>query len=134
MSLNDKQSELDQFTGTERYTRWSLLFGRMVLTDGAKFVAENGGGNGAFWLMDAIASHQPKALKNEMLRDIQFWTLEVKEKNGRKSAVLTCRTDSGEKPVITQRIEFTDFDLPKIDLWVEPLDENTYVILLPSEH
>jgi len=134
MSLNDKQSELDQFTGTERYTRWSLLFGRMVLTDGAKFVAENGGGNGAFWLMDAIASHQPKALKNEMLRDIQFWTLEVKEKNGRKSAVLTCRTDSGEKPVITQRIEYTDFDLPKIDLWVEPLDENTYVILLPSEH
>jgi hypothetical protein len=106
----------------------------MVLTDGAKFVAENGGAHGAFWLMDAIASHQPKALKNEMLRDIQFWTLEVTEKDGRKSAVLTCRVDSGENPFITQKIEYTDFDLPKIDLWVEPLDENTYVILLPNEH
>jgi hypothetical protein len=134
MSLKDKHSELDRFTGTEGYTRWSPLFRRMVLTDGAKFVANNGGAHGAYWLMDAIASHQPKALRNEMLRDIQFWTLEVKEKNGSKSAVLTCRTDSGEKPVITQRIEYTDFDLPKIDLWVEPLDENTYVILLPSEH
>jgi hypothetical protein len=134
LSLKDKQSQLDQFTGTDGYVRWSPLFRRMVLTDGAKFVADNGGGNGAYWLMDAIASHQPKALKNEMLRDIQFWTLEVKEKDGRKSAVLTCRVDSGEKPVITQKIEYTDFDLPKIDLWVEPLDENTYVILLPNEH
>ena len=133
MSLKDKQAELDQFIGTEGYTRWSpLLFRRMVLTDGAKFVAENGG---AYWLMDAIASHQPKALKNPLLRYIQFWTLEVKEKkNGSKSAVLTCCTDSGEKPTITQKFAHTDFDLPKIDLWVEPMDENTYVILLPSEH
>ena len=100
----------------------------------AKFVADNGGRNGAYWIMDAIASHQPKALKNEMLREIQFWALEVTEKDGRKSATLTCRTDSGEKPVITQKIEYTDFDLPKIDLWVEPLDEKTYVILLPNEH
>ena len=69
-----------------------------------------------------------------MLRDIQFWTLEVTEKDGRRSAVLTCRADSGEKPAITQEIEYTDFDLPKIDLWVEPLDENTCVILLPNEH
>ena len=134
MSLQDKQSQLDQFTGTEGYIRWSPLFRRMVLTDGAKFVADNGGGCGAYWLMDAIASHQPEALKNEMLRDIQFWTLEVAEDDGRKSAVLTCRTDSGEKPTITQKIEYTDFDLPKIDLWVAPLDETTYAIYLPSEH
>ena len=134
MSLKDKQSQLNQFTGTDGYTRWSLLFPRMVLTDGAKFVADNGGGHGSYWLMDAIASHQPKAMRNEMLRDIQFWTLEVAEKDGRKSAVLTCRTDSGEEPFITQEFDYTDFDLEKIDLWVEPLDESTYVILLPSEH
>ena len=46
MSLKDKQSELDQFTGTKGYTRWSPLFRRMVLTDGTKFVADNGGGHG----------------------------------------------------------------------------------------
>jgi hypothetical protein len=84
--------------------------------------------------MDAIASHQRKVLKDERLREIQFWRLEVEEKDGRKSAVLTCRADSGEKPAVTQRIDYTDFDLPEIDLWVEPLDEETYVILLPNEH
>ena len=134
MPLKDKQSDLAQFTGTESYHRWSLLFPRMVLTDGAKFVAENGGTSGAFWLMDAIASHQPKALKNERLRDIQFWKLKVTEKDGRKSAVLTCRADSGEKPAITQRIEYTDFDLPEIDIWVGPVDERTYCLLLASEY
>ena len=134
MPLIDKQSDLAQFTGTESYHRWSPLFPRMVLTDGAMFVAKNGGGHGAFWLMDAIAVHQPKALKNERLRDIQFWKLKVTEKDGRKSAVLTCRADSGEKPAITQRIEYTDFDLPEIDLWVGPVDERIYCLLLPSEY
>lgn len=134
MSLKDKQDQLIQFTGTECYHRWSRLFPRMVLSDGAKFVADNGGTSGAYWLMDAIASHQPKALKDERLREIQFWKLTVTEKDGRKSAVLTCRADSGETPAITQRIEYTDFDLPEIDLWVGPVDERTYCILLPSEY
>jgi hypothetical protein len=106
----------------------------MVLSDGAMFVAKNGGTSGAFWLMDAIASHQPKALKNEILREMQFWNLKVTEKNGSKSAVLTCREDSGRKPVITQKIEYMDFDLPEIDLWVGPVDESTYTILLPGEY
>ena len=135
MSLKDKASELVQFTGTESYHRWSPLFPRMVLTDGAMFVAKHGGTSGAFWLMDAIASWQPKALKNERLRDIQFWKLKVTEKEGRKSAVLTCRADSGEKPAITQRIEYTDFDLPEIDLWVGPVDEAVgQVLFLPGEY
>ena len=60
MPLQDKQSNLAQFTGTEAYHRWSPLFPRMVLTDGAMFVAKHGGTSGAFWLMDAIVSHQPK--------------------------------------------------------------------------
>jgi len=134
MSLKDKESDLAQFTGTESYHRWSLLFPRMVLTDGAKFVADNGGRHGAYWLADAIASWQPKALKNERLRGIQFWKLKVTEKDGRKRAVLTCRADSSEKPAITQRIEYTDFDLPEIDLWVGPVDEKHFVLMLPSEY
>ena len=134
MSLADKTNDLAQFSGTEQYHRWSILFRRMVLSDGAMFVANNGGTSGAFWLMDAIASHQPKALKNERLREMQFWNLKVTEKDGSKSAVLTCRADSGEKPIITQKIEYTDFDLPEIDLWVGPVDESTYTILLSSEY
>jgi hypothetical protein len=129
--LKDKVTQLDQFTGTEAYHRWSLLFPRMVLTDGAKFVADNGGTHGAYWLVDAIASHQRTAMKDPELRDIQFWKLTVKPDH---SAVLTCRADFGREPVITQRIEYTDFDLPEIDLWVAPVDESTYTILLKSEY
>ncbi len=134
MSLKDKQSDLAQFTGTKSYHRWSPLFPRMVLTDGAKFVADNGGAHGAYWLADAIASRQPKALKNERLREFQFWKLEVTEKHGRKSAVLTCRADCNEEPAITHKIGYTDFDLPEIDLWVGRVDERTYCLLLPSEY
>ena len=76
----------------------------------------------------------PKALKDERLREFQFWKLTVTDKDGRKSAVLTCRADKGEKPAITQRIEYTDFDLPEIDLWVGPMDEKHFVIMLPSEY
>lgn len=124
------QSTLAGFIGTEAYHRWSILFPNMLLTDGAKYVADNGGANGAYWLMDAIASYQPKLRRQQRLRDFQVWTLEVKD----GSAVLTCQSDSGHKPVVAQKIEYTDFDLPKMVLWVEPLDDRRSVILLPSEH
>ena len=58
------QAVLAGFSGTEEYHRYSPLFRRMLLTDGAKYVADNGGGHGAYWLMDAIASHQPKLLRS----------------------------------------------------------------------
>jgi hypothetical protein len=101
----------------------------MVLTDGTKYLAEEAG---AFWLMDAIASHQPKCLKEKMLQEIQFWTLKVNRKKG--TAVLECRKDSGYPPTVTQKFPYTDFPLDEVELYVEPLDETNYVILLPSEH
>jgi hypothetical protein len=121
------ESDLAQFTGTSQWYRWSILFRKCVLTDGTKYLAEQAG---AYWLMDAIASHQPKALKNANLRDFQLWTLTVKNSKG----LLECREDSDTKPIITQKIEHTDFPLEKINLYCNPLDETTRVIYLPSEH
>ena len=125
---------LRQFTGTESYTRWSILFRDMVLTDGAKYVAENGGGHGAYWLMDAIASYQRKVRKNPRLADFQIWKLKVTD----SAAVLTCQGDSDERPAVKQEIPYTDFDLPEITLYVAPTqfeeDKIVYVILLPSEN
>lgn len=131
MPLVDKKDTLGQFIGTENWHQYSKLFPRILLTDGALFVAQNGGENGAFWLMDAIASHQPKALKNPSLRDFQLWELKV---SNDKFAVLTCRPDSNEKAVITQRISYTDFDLPSIKFYCEPMGEGRWCILFPSEH
>jgi hypothetical protein len=87
--------------------------------------------------MDTIGSHQPDIQRHpdQRLRDMQFWKLVV---NADKSAVLTCVPDTGEEPAVRQVIEFTDFDLPEIDLWVAPTDDGkggvVYVIFLPSEH
>lgn len=145
------QRELDQFTGTESYTRWSILFRNHVLTDGAKFLADNGGEHGAYWLMDAIASYHAKCMKDPMLRDMQFWTLKVNreppakpmtvgavlqhKQGGQKAmAVLTCERDTGNV-AFRQEIPYTDFQLDEIKLYVAPMgDGQHFVILLPSEY
>ena len=118
---------LQQFTGTTEYHRWSILFRNLFLTDGAKYVAENAS---AYWLMDVIASHQPKALKNNLLRDFQVWKIVVEN----SKAVVSCYADSDQPPIIQQKIEYTDFPEGEFTLWVEPLGGGRYLILLPSEH
>jgi hypothetical protein len=127
------RSQLGGFTGTEKWHKWSPLFPRVVLTDGAKYVAESGGQHGAYWLMDAIASYQPEVQKKRQLRDFQLWTLCVDDKD--KTAVLTCQEDSDKIPTVIQEIEHTDFDLPEMRMYCMPTgDGKSYVILLPSEY
>lgn len=118
------ESDLRQFHGTDQWhMHWSK---RLLYTDGVKYVADHGE---AYWLIDAIASYQssPLITKNEMLRDMQFWKLTVSDGKG----VLTCVEDTGMKPVIKQEIEFTDFPLSEIEIWVERGDYMT--AMLPGE-
>lgn len=129
------ESVLVGFSGTENWHRYSPIFRNVLLTDGAKYVADHGGGHGAYWLMDAIASHIPHAArKHPMCRDMQFWELTVKPD---RSAVLTCVPDADMKPVVRQRIPYTDFDLTSIKFYVAPQAVGgtmNWVILLPSEY
>ena len=120
------ESGLAQFYGTESYHKFSILFKDLVLTDGAKYLAEKAG---AFWLMDIIGSYQPKCLKDPMLRDFQIWTLKVE---GTK-AVVTCERDTNDV-AFKQDIPHTDFPLNSIKLYVMPLYENFWVVMLPSEY
>lgn len=134
------EADLNNFYCTENYfSHWAK---KLCYTDGVKYLADNAG---AYWLIDAIASYQsdPKITKNGMLRNMQFWKLEVvdaeKERaSGMKKAILTCIEDSGRKPVITQEIEFTDFPLSEVEIWVErgSVDgvNETFVAMLKSEH
>ena len=122
-------SQLGQFTGTTAYYRWSVLFRSCVLTDGTRYLAEEAG---AYWLMDCIASHQPKLLRHQdtRLREMQFWTLAVNRE--KHSAVLTCLADSGCPAAVEQKIEFTDFPLPEIKLYAAV--GSPTVVMLPSEY
>ena len=117
------------FTGTEHhYRHWTKA---LIFTDGIHYLEENG----AAWLLDVIASHQMNAkLKKGQLADFQVWELKV---NPDKTAVVTCRADSKVPPAITQKIEYTDFPLDGIKLWVETgsIDgiNTCKILMLPSE-
>lgn len=108
------QSELGQFIGTEHHYRHWL--GRLVFTDGVKYVADQGG---AYWLIDAIASYRRR-------EPFQVWALTV---NADKTARLTMREDTGERAMVVQKIKYTDFPLAQIKFYV--VDG---VLMLPSEY
>jgi hypothetical protein len=114
------EQNLRQFTGSETWYRHALV-PNVVYTDGAKYVAEEGGG---YWLLDTIAFSQryEKAVAAEAF---QVWTLKVRED---RTASLVC-SDGNDNVVYKQDIPFTDFPLDEITLWFA---DNT--IFLPSEY
>ena len=114
------KNSLAQFTGTESYHKFSIL-SKLVITDGVKYLCDKAS---AYWLMDLIASYQSKCQKDEMLRDMQFWTITV---NG-SQAVVKCERDTNDV-AFSQKIGYTDFPLDEIKLYCQ-----NGVILLPSEY
>ena len=123
-------ADLAQFSGSEQYYRHNFMRS-FLYTEGVKYVAGRTAVNTVL-----LASSTPlhptrwtRITKNAMLREIQFWTLTVKDKKG----VLVCRTDSGKPPAITQEIEYTDFDFPEIKVYVVH-NGNGFTAMLPREY
>jgi hypothetical protein len=116
------QADLAQFTGTTQwYKHWLKRF---TYTDGVKYLAEQ---CEAYWLLDAIASHQTKQLlSDQMLREFQIWILKVNLEDS--TAKLICERDTDDV-VLTQDIPYTDFPLAEIKLY---LTEG--VLMLTSEY
>ncbi len=124
LNANEIQAGLGNFYGTEGYHRVTVCPG-LVATDGVAWLAQNAG---CFWLIDEIAlanRFNAKVRAEEM----QFWTLKVTG----NSAVLTCDHDENQ-PIFRKKIEFTDFPLPGIRIWVAFGDETAKVAMLPSEY
>ena len=122
-------ADLAHFTGTDTYTnlRYPWLRGaKFLLTDGTKYLAEQAK---AFWLMDAIASHQIN--KKVAAEPFQVWTLSVNEKH---EAVLVC-TDGNKTELVRQDIPGTDFPLASITLYASQDDYlGGRVVMLTSEY
>lgn len=115
------------FISTTRYYRYMM---GLFLTDGTHYLASHGAG----WLLDIVASAR---LVPEVRRvPYEFWTLRV-DKDTHKATV-TC-TDGGEghdeRVLYRQDIDWTDFPLPEIKLYVVH-DESlrAKVALLTSEY
>ncbi len=121
------KTDLLQFCGTCNW--YGHFTRRLIYTDGVKFLAEAAK---AYWLIDAIAAYQGEdaLTKDPMLREFQVWELKVAKD---RSAVLTCVADTGKPPAVRQVIEFTDFPLPEVKLYVGP-GEAGVVLMLPGEY
>lgn len=107
-------------------------FGQLIFTSGIKFVAET---CGAYWLIDAVASHQPAVrtkLKEHRLRPFQVWRLHKENhSNGQGDWILDAWSDTPEAPdsdegaasvlLAKQVIGYSDFPvgLSPFEFWVE---------------
>jgi hypothetical protein len=118
-SAQEIQDGLAQFYGTEQYHKLNA-FSNLKATDGVAWLCQNAD---CFWLIDIICSYQKKCMKDQMLCDMQFWTLTAKNNKG----LVICERDTGDI-AIKQVIDYTDFPLPEIKIWVE-----NGVMMLPSE-
>lgn len=78
---------------------------------------------GAFWLIDAILSHYPKA--NRLCDGFQFWTLQVAD----SKAVIYCTDGNSKTRRVTQDFTYTDHPEGEWRFWVADK-----TIFLPEEY
>lgn len=119
-----------EINGYDYYRHWT---GRLVYTAGVALLAET---HGAYWLIDAIASHQPGVKRRSSDNGaFQVWNLTLTGEGGRSGALLVCHEDTCHdkahlqcKPSARQMIEYTDY----------PENVKLYlcdgVLLLPEEY
>jgi hypothetical protein len=123
MTSEELQSQLGGFYGSENsYYRSTPIL--IYYTDGIKWLQKNAN---CYWLTNLIASYQTTEFKKANNR--QFWKLVVTD----SSAILTCDDGNGNIS-ITRSIEYTDFPLPNLSIWVEIQEEGRIFIYLPSEY
>lgn len=125
MHSDELRAQLAHFTGSTCWTRHALI-SSVLMTEGVVFLAEAAG---AHWLTDAIASY---VLHERALQEpFQVWRLEVDLTTRR--AVLTMMDGNSDVPIVTQAMDYTDFPLDRIDLWLIA-DGRHRVMMLPSEY
>lgn len=113
---------LPQFTGTERYYRWSVIFQKCLLTDGTKYLADEAQ---CYWLMDVVASHLRKYGDTFGVARLV--------RNAQGEGVTFFLEDGNDHVIAKQEIEYSDFPLPSIVLYVT-WDTQNWTIMLPSEY
>lgn len=121
---------LKGYHGGEIFFRHQL--GKFIYSEGVQEIAKK---HGVYWLLDIIASYQPK-LKNE---DFQVWKLQrdckiltvndIKTVTERTDSFLVVCEDGNDNILIKQEIEFSDFPFDTYTLWFQ--NETLY---LPVEH
>lgn len=125
MQSTELRTQLAQFTGSATFTRHALI-PRMLMTEGIVYLASAAA---AHWLTDAIGSYLFDLRAQQ--EPFQVWRLAVDAQSRR--AVLYMTDGNASDPIITQQIDYTDFPLPQIDLWLVA-DGEHWVLMLPTEY
>ena len=129
--MDDKRKEIEeglcQFIGTDQWHEHP--FG-LLYTDGIKWLADNAGA-GCYWLIDLVASHQPKIrrrLAQAGERDFQVWRLRHLPSG---SWIVDVWTDTPGKSLklASQKIPCSDFPLDTFEWFVAE-----GIMLLKSEN
>lgn len=110
---------------------------RVLATQGILSMADE---KGAHWLISAISSHLSfnEDLKRAFhddpsLESLHFWRL---RDDGDGAATLYCNRDSGEPTIVSQHLEYTDFefDKPEHVFFCGKGPGNRFVLCMPEEH
>ena len=119
ITKNQLLADLKHFSGSEEFY-FNPLFRKFRYTEGVKFLAENAN---CYWLLDYIFSNQYDLYL--AFEPFQTWKIQVTENH---KAVITVE-DGNHKNLKSYNLDFTDFPLDEITLW---LIDN--VLLLPNEY
>ena len=125
MDVHALQIKLLHCVGTSKLTRHNLVR-NLLLSEGAILLANEAG---AYWLLDAIASWQIDA--RARAEPFQTWDLRVD--TATRAAVLSMTDGNSTDAIIRQEIDWTDFPLDGMTLWLV-VDGDIRVMLLPGEY
>ncbi|MDO9502771.1 MAG: hypothetical protein Q7J52_21940 [Falsiroseomonas sp.] len=125
MNSAELEAHLAHFNGSATVIRHSLVRS-VLMTEGVVFLAHAAQ---AHWLMDAIASfvHDPRASAEQF----QAWHLSVDAATRRATLAMT--DGNSDQPIITQELDYTDFPLDEIAIWLIA-EGARWIMMLPSEY
>ena len=125
MNASELKHGLSNFWGSETFTRHPLNR-RVVYTEGAKFFFDNAG-NGAYWLLDILAT-EPAILKEA--EQFTHVTLTVAEHGGVAHLNVTDGGKEGDaaQSVYHRRIDWTDCPPGDWEFFFENM-----TVMLPGE-
>lgn len=125
MHSSELLAQLGQFTGSETFTRHGLARS-VLMTEGVVFLADKAG---AHWLTDAVVSYLHEA--RVRAEEFQVWKLTVDRSS--QTALLAMSDGNSQQALVSQRIEYTDFPLDEITLWLVVSGDHR-VLMLPQEY
>jgi len=115
-------TELAHFTGSETFTRYSVLARNNVVTEGVKYLADS---VGCYWLLDVIDSwamtHKTEGfIVTKLVMNHESCDIALEDGNG--------------TVLYRQHVSWTDFPLPEITLFSAKNDLGGWTHMLPSEY